>query len=157
MALKVSRTRLLSIGVIAAIGLLSTAWTFSQPLAFRASAVLQVGREAQSPFTVEGTDAPATGRTMLLNDVATLANSDGVLEEAARSAGLEDPDGYRVGTEVDADAATVTVNVTGPDPDAVKRLANEIAEGVPKAARDIQLAAAGHIKLERQATRVEPA
>lgn len=135
MALKVSRTRLLSIGVIAAIGALSTAWTFAHPATFRAVAVARVS-------------GGGDGGKMTLQDLATIMTSDEVIGNAARAAEVSDAGEYRVSAEPDAGRMTVTVTATGPDPDAARRLAEAVVEYTPADA------GTGLVSLERGQTRV---
>lgn len=135
MARTASRTRLLSIGVIAAIGALSTAWTFAHPTTFRAVAVARAA------------DGRDVGK-MTLQDLATIMTRDEVIGNAARAAEVWDAGEYRVSAEPDAGRMTVTVTATGPDPDAARRLAEAVVEYTPAAA------GAGSVSLERGQTRV---
>ncbi|HJA01599.1 YveK family protein [Candidatus Collinsella stercoripullorum] len=81
-----------------------------------------------------------TASQLLANDVATLLQSDRVEADAASSLGLTDLSDYKVSVTSETTTRVISLVVTGPDPQGVADVANEMASQVSVVAQDVQMA-----------------
>ena len=81
-----------------------------------------------------------TASQLLANDVATLLQSDRVEVDAASSLGLTDLSDYKVSVTSETTTRVISLVVTGPDPQGVADVANEMASQVSVVAQDVQMA-----------------
>ncbi len=81
-----------------------------------------------------------TASQLLANDVATLLQSDRVEADAASSLGLTDLSDYKVSVTSETTTRVISLVVTGPDPQRVADVANEMASQVSVVAQDVQMA-----------------
>lgn len=81
-----------------------------------------------------------TASQLLANDVATLLQSDRVEADAASSLGLTDLSEYKVSVTSETTTRVISLVVTGPDPQGVADVANEMASQVSVVAQDVQMA-----------------
>lgn len=81
-----------------------------------------------------------TASQLLANDVATLLQSDRVEADAASSLGLADLSDYKVSVTSETTTRVISLVVTGPDPQGVADVANEMASQVSVVAQDVQMA-----------------
>lgn len=81
-----------------------------------------------------------TASQLLANDVATLLQSDRVEADAASSLGLTDLSDYKVSVTSETTTRVISFVVTGPDPQGVADVANEMASQVSVVAQDVQMA-----------------
>lgn len=81
-----------------------------------------------------------TASQLLANDVATLLQSDRVEADAASSLGLTDLSDYKVSVTSETTTRVISLVVTGPDPQSVADVANEMASQVSVVAQDVQMA-----------------
>lgn len=81
-----------------------------------------------------------TASQLLANDVATLLQSDRVEADAASSLGLSDLSDYKVSVTSETTTRVISLVVTGPDPQGVADVANEMASQVSVVAQDVQMA-----------------
>lgn len=81
-----------------------------------------------------------TASQLLANDVATLLQSDRVEADAASSLGLTDLSDYKVSVTSETTTRVISLVVTGPDPQGVADVANEMASQVSVIAQDVQMA-----------------
>lgn len=81
-----------------------------------------------------------TASQLLANDVATLLQSDRVEADAASTLGLTDLSDYKVSVTSETTTRVISLVVTGPDPQGVADVANEMASQVSVVAQDVQMA-----------------
>lgn len=81
-----------------------------------------------------------TASQLLANDVARLLQSDRVEADAASSLGLTDLSDYKVSVTSETTTRVISLVVTGPDPQGVADVANEMASQVSVVAQDVQMA-----------------
>lgn len=81
-----------------------------------------------------------TASQLLANDVATLLQSDRVEADAASSLGLTDLSDYKVSVTSETTTRVISLVVSGPDPQGVADVANEMASQVSVVAQDVQMA-----------------
>ena len=81
-----------------------------------------------------------TASQLLANDVATLLQSDRVEADAASSLGLSDLSDYKVSVTSEPTTRVISLVVTGPDPQGVADVANDMTSQVPVVAQDVQMA-----------------
>ena len=81
-----------------------------------------------------------TASQLLATDVATLLQSDRVEADAASSLGLTDLSDYKVSVTSETTTRVISLVVTGPDPQGVADVANEMASQVSVVAQDVQMA-----------------
>lgn len=81
-----------------------------------------------------------TASQLLANDVATLLQGDRVEADAASSLGLTDLSDYKVSVTSETTTRVISLVVTGPDPQGVADVANEMASQVSVVAQDVQMA-----------------
>ena len=74
---------------------------------------------------------------MLTNDVATLMQSDRVINDAANSLGLENLDDYDISVTSETTTRVITLSVTGTDAAGVANVANALAESVSGVAQEV--------------------
>ncbi len=74
---------------------------------------------------------------MLTNDVATLMQSDRVLNDAANSLGLENLDDYDISVTSETTTRVITLSVTGTDAEGAANVANALAESVSGVAQEV--------------------
>lgn len=73
---------------------------------------------------------------MIANDIATLANSDFVLEDSAKSLGMQSLKGYKVSVTSATTSRVITLSVTGKDAQGSADVANAVANSISKIAKD---------------------
>lgn len=74
---------------------------------------------------------------MISNDVATLLQSDRILEQSAVDLGLEDLDDYEVSVTSETTSRVISLSVTGTDAGGAASVANVMAQNVSEVARDV--------------------
>lgn len=74
---------------------------------------------------------------MLTNDVATLLQSDRVMNDAADRVGLDDLDGYDIEVSSETTTRVITLSVTGSDPQGTANVANALAESISDVAQEV--------------------
>ena len=74
---------------------------------------------------------------MVTNDVATLLNSDRVMNETAHSLGLNDLRGYKVSVTSETTSRVISLSVTSADSAGAAKVANAMAENVSTIAQQV--------------------
>lgn len=74
---------------------------------------------------------------MLTNDVATLLQSDRVMNDAADRVGLDDLDGYDIEVSSETTTRVITLSVTGSDPQGTANVANALASSISDVAQEV--------------------
>jgi capsular polysaccharide biosynthesis protein len=74
---------------------------------------------------------------MVTNDVATLLESDRVVNSAATALGLENLKDFKISISSSTNSRVITLSVTGTDPDLSAKVANEMASEVSEVAREV--------------------
>jgi capsular polysaccharide biosynthesis protein len=74
---------------------------------------------------------------MVTNDVATLLESDRVVNGAASALGLKDLDAFKISITNSTSSRVITLDVTGTDPQQSADVANEMATKVSEVAREV--------------------
>lgn len=77
---------------------------------------------------------------MLANDVATLLNSDTVVNGAAESLSMKSLAGYKTNVTSETTSRVITLAVTGPDAQSAARVANAMAKQVSTVAQEVKMA-----------------
>lgn len=81
-----------------------------------------------------------TASQLIANDVATLLDSDSVINTAAQELGLKDLDDYSIDVTSETTSRVITLTVTGSDPADTAGVANALASAVSKVAQDVRMA-----------------
>ncbi len=74
---------------------------------------------------------------MITNDVATLLQSDRILEQSAEDLGLEDLNDFEVSVSSETTSRVITLSVTGTNASGAASVANIMVENVSEVARDV--------------------
>lgn len=74
---------------------------------------------------------------MLTNDVATLLQSDRVMNDAADRVGLDDLEGYDIEVSSETTTRVITLSVTGSDPQGTANVANALADSISDVAQEV--------------------
>ncbi len=74
---------------------------------------------------------------MLTNDVATLLQSDRVMNDAADRVGLDDLDDYEIQVSSETTTRVITLSVTGSDPQGTANVANALAKSISDVAQEV--------------------
>ncbi len=87
--------------------------------------------------TTSALSSELSASQMLTNDVATLIQSDRVLNDAADSLGLENLDDYDISVTSETTTRVITLSVTGKDAEGAANVANALAESVSGVAQEV--------------------
>ena len=87
--------------------------------------------------TTSALSSELSASQMLTNDVATLIQSDRVLNDAADSLGLENLDDYDISVASETTTRVITLSVTGKDAEGAANVANALAESVSGVAQEV--------------------
>lgn len=74
---------------------------------------------------------------LLTNDVATLVESDRVLNDTAKDLGMQNLDGFGITVASETTTRVITLSVTGEDADAAATVANKLVENASSIAREV--------------------
>lgn len=89
----------------------------------------------ESSSSALSTDLSAS--QMLTNDVATLLQSERVMNDAAEHIGLDDLSGYDITVTSETTTRVITLAVTGSDPVGTANVANALADDVSQVAQEV--------------------
>lgn len=87
--------------------------------------------------TTSALSSELSASQMLTNDVATLIQSDRVLNDAADSLGLENLDDYDISVTSETTTRVITLSVTGKDAEGAANVANALADSVSGVAQEV--------------------
>lgn len=87
--------------------------------------------------TTSALSSELSASQMLTNDVATLIQSDRVLNDAAKSLGLENLDDYEISVTSETTTRVITLSVTGKDAEGAANVANALADSVSGVAQEV--------------------